>query len=133
MCYQDRSKVIYSIGYDIKPETMIDAPLLMMSDDIIYLDLHLIFILNHSWPSSTTRAYVSLIRLAKEDYALSKSTWGQGYQNAVHSTLQGHERDCEFMKNNLIFIIKDLVTFGFPSFQMLTDSYLLMLWGFSLC
>lgn len=122
MCYQDRSKVIYSIGHNIKPETMIDAALMMMSDDIIFLHLHLIIILHHSWPSSTNRAYVSLIRLTKEDYALSQSTCGQGYQNAIHLTLQGHERDCEFMNNKLIFIIKDFLTFGFPSFQLLTDS-----------
>lgn len=107
---------------------MIDASLMMMSDDIIYLHSHLIIILNHSWPSSTNWAYVSLIRLAKEDYALSKSTCGQGYQNAIHSTLQGHERDCEFMNNKLIFIIKDLVTFRFSSFQLLTNSKLFTSW-----
>lgn len=94
---------------------------LIMGDDFIYPHLHLIIILNHLWPSSTNRAYVSLMRLAKEDYALSKSTCGQGYQNAIHLTLQGHGRDCEFINNKLIFINKDLATLGFPSFQLLTD------------
>lgn len=119
MHYKNRSKVIYNTGYDIKHETMIDGSLLTMT--LSRLHLHLIIILNHSWPSSTDRTYVSLIRLAKEDYALSKSTCSHGNQNAIHSTLQGHERGCEFMNNKLIFIIKDLVTFRFPSFELFTD------------